>query len=53
MYMFDLQVETLCLELCSFVCVIQPSQLSGLSSSVGSIRLEKFVGLIPKHLIFL
>ena len=31
----DLQVETLCLELCCFVCVIRPSQLSCLGSSVG------------------
>ena len=53
MYMFDLQVEMLCLELCCFVCVIRPSQLSGLSSSVGSICLEKSVDLILKHLIFL
>ena len=31
----DLQVEMLCLELCCFVWVIWPSQLSWLGSSVG------------------
>ena len=31
----DVKVETLCLELCCFVCVIQPNQLSCLGSSIG------------------
>ena len=29
----DVKVETICLELCCFVCVIRPNQLSCLGSS--------------------
>ena len=42
----DLQVETLCLELCCFVCVIPPSHLSCLSSSVGSVFVSRRVSCV-------